>query len=72
MEYLGSYKITPNTAEIEVDCYGSSYPAQRETLEQEGFNAYREIERVYHNGLDIIDYLSDNDLDKLKIRCNEK
>ena len=72
MKYLGTYKITPNCATIEVDCYGTDYPAQRETLEQEGFSAYAELEKVECSGINITDYLSDNDLDLLTAKINEK
>lgn len=70
--YLGTYTICPNTKDIEVECYGTSYPAQRETLEQEGFNAYVELETVLHDGNEITDYLSDNDLKKLSEECNSQ
>lgn len=72
MEYLGKFTICPNVTDIEVECFGTVYPSQRETLEQEGFNSYVEVEKFEHNGVDITDYLSDNDIDKLTAKCNEK
>lgn len=72
MEYLGSYTITPNTAEIEVCCFGTVYPAQKETLEQEGFSSYAELERVEHNSIDITDYLSDGLFWLLNEQINSK
>lgn len=68
--FLGTYVICPNTKDIEVDCYGTSYPSQIQTLEQEGFSRYVEIEQVKHNGIEITDYLSDKDLEDLSERCN--
>ena len=70
--YLGSYKIRPNSVEIEVDCYGEVNPAQRQTLEQEGIPAHVILERVEQDGFDITDFLCDDDLEKLDKLCNEK
>lgn len=70
--FLGEYEICPNSVKIKVDCYGNNYPAQMQTLEQEGFNAYAELERVEHNGYDITDYLHDNIIDELTAKINEK
>ena len=72
MTYLGTYRICPNTKDIDVECYGTHYPAQRQTLEQEGFNSYVEVEIVKHNDIDITDYLWDSILDDLTKRCNIK
>lgn len=60
MEYLGTYKICPNTKEIDVDCWGTCNPAQNQTLEQEGFIGYNDLEKVTDGDLDITDYLHDS------------
>lgn len=72
MEYLGNYRICPNTKDINVECFGTIYPSQRETLYQEGLSGYVEVEVVKHNDIDITDYLWDWILDDLTKRCNEK
>lgn len=71
MAYLGTYKITPNSKEIEVCCYGTVEPAQRETLEQEGLSKYAILEQVECDGNIITDYLSDNLIDYLQAKINE-
>jgi hypothetical protein len=72
MEFLGTYKITLNTQDIEVDCWGACHKKQVETLEQEGIPAYNELERVKHADVDITDYLSDDLFGKLSEMVNEK
>jgi len=67
--YLGNYVICPNSKDITVECYGTVYPSQRQTLEQEGFNSHVEIETVIHDGTEITDYLWDWILDDLTERC---
>jgi hypothetical protein len=72
MEYLGSYTICPNRNDIEVDCYGTRNPAQRETLEQEGFSSHNELEVVKHCEIDITDYITDGIFDFLSDKLNAK
>lgn len=72
MEYLGTYKITPNTVELEVECYGEVEPAQRATLEQEGFCAYANLESVKHGDIEIIDYIPHVEFNKLQVLINQK
>jgi len=74
MDFLGTYKFTPNLDEIEVDCYGTIEPAQKQTLEQEGLSGAIILESVIHNDTEIIMYLSENLLDLLneKIKNHER
>jgi hypothetical protein len=72
MQYLGTYKITPNTKEIEVDCYGIVQPYERKTLEHPGCAAYNQIESVKHGDNEISDYLSDRDYEVLQLLVNNK
>ena len=72
MEYLGTYTICPNNADIEVQCYGFIEPAQRETLEQEGLSEYANLESVKHGDIEIIDYIPQSELNKLQTLINEK
>jgi len=72
MQYLGTYKICPNYKDIEVECYGTSYPYEAQTLEHQGCPKHAEIEQVKHGDIDITDYLSDNILDELNVKVNSK
>ena len=72
MTYLGIYTICPNSADIEVECYGFVEPAQRETLEQEGLSEYANLESIKHGGVEIIDYISQSELNKLQNLINKK
>lgn len=70
--YLGTYTICPNSTDIEVECFGFVEPAQRETLEQEGFPAYANLESVKHGDIEIIDYIPQSEFNKLQTLINEK
>lgn len=72
MEYLGTYTICPNNADIEVECYGYVEPAQLETLEQDGFSTYANLESVKHGDIEIIDYIPYVEFDKLQVLVNQK
>ncbi|MEO6522216.1 MAG: hypothetical protein ABIN91_11095 [Mucilaginibacter sp.] len=72
MEYLGTYTICPNNNDIEVDCYGTHEPAQRETLEQEGITSHNILEAVKHCEIDITDYIPNGVFDLLSDKVNEK
>lgn len=69
--FLGMHKISPNSKEIEVECYGTHSPYQRQTLEQEGLSEHNELETVICDGTDITDYLSDDLFDLLYHKVNE-
>jgi hypothetical protein len=77
MNYLGNYKITPNDKEIEVDCYGTIQPEEKQTLENSGCGRYVELLRVTtevsnFQVVDITDYLSSDIWDELEFNTNNK
>jgi len=56
--FLGTHKITPNSKEIEVECYGTHCE-------------HNELETVICDGTDITDYLSDDLFYLLYHKVNE-
>lgn len=72
MDFLGTHRICPNTEYIKVDVWGQANPEQKETLEQEPIAAYVEIESVQHGGIEIIDYLSSDEIDNLYSLIKDK
>lgn len=72
MTFLGTHKITPAHTEIEVECFGETQPAERQTLEHSGCGKYAELIKVTHNDIDISDYLCSDVWDELEYSINHQ